>query len=126
MIEEELPVRRIQVGVLPLVLPGEMPAHPDVGESLTAGALGRALFEAVPGSVRVGLGRSRLAEHAAEINEMLLSRQLLLEPGGTPLGHELLRGHAPAVDDALRHVVTPLPVPQARRARLYRIRRYQR
>ncbi len=72
MVEQKLLIGCRQIGVLALVLPSEMLAHPDIGESLPPGALGRALFEAVPGPVRVGFGWSLLAEHPAEIDEMLL------------------------------------------------------
>ena len=48
----------VEVRALPLVLPREVVAFPDVGPAVTAGVLPRAAFEAV----RVRLGRRRLVQ----------------------------------------------------------------
>ena len=75
---QELLVGGGQVLVLALVLPGEVAALPDVGEAIAADGLLGALLEGVPVAGRVGLVGGRHAEHAAEVDEVLL--------GGGPLG----------------------------------------
>ena len=58
--------------MLALVLPGEEALLPDVGPALAAGRLLGARLEGEPVARGVGLGRRRVAEQAAEVDEVLL------------------------------------------------------
>ena len=90
----ELPECSVQVGAVALVLPGEVVALPDVGPAVAAGVLAGATLEAVGVAGRVGLGRGRLAEQAAQVDEVLLGGGALLEFGGPPLFDEPVGRHA--------------------------------
>ena len=92
----QLPERRIEVGVPALVLPGEVVALPDVCPSAAAVVLSRAALEAVAFASRIGVGGRGLAQHPAQVDEVLLRGGSLLEFGGPPLGDEFTRGHAVA------------------------------
>ena len=81
-----------------LVLPREVVALPDVGPPVAPAVLAGALLEAVALARRIGLRGRRLAEHAAQVDEVLLGRGALLEFGGAPLGDELARSHASLCD----------------------------
>ena len=74
-------------------LPSEVVALPDIRPAVPARILASAPLEAVRLAGRVGLGRSRLAEHPAKVDEVLLRCGALLQLGGAPLGDELLRFH---------------------------------
>jgi len=75
---QELLVRGLQVLPLALVFPGEMAAFPDVRESVSTSRLAGALLESIGIACRVAVVRRGDADHAAEIDEVLL--------GGSPLG----------------------------------------
>ena len=96
---EELGVGLIEVGVLTLVLPGEMAHLPDVGPALAAGRLARARLEGEPLAGRISLGRRRVANQPAQVDEVLLGRCALAQRGLLPLGDEGLGG------DGWRHWV---------------------
>jgi hypothetical protein len=66
----------IEVGAILFVLPAEVPTLPDIGEAAGAVCLRYALLEGV-GSRIVRLIRRRLADDAAEIDEVLLRRLTL-------------------------------------------------
>ena len=65
----ELPERGARSARLPLVLPGEVMALPDVGPAVAAGVLARAPLETVRLARRVRLGRRRLAQQPAQVDE---------------------------------------------------------
>ena len=94
----ELPERGVQVGVLALVLPREVVALPDVGPAVAAPVLAGSPFETVALAGGIVFRRRRLAEHAAQVDEVLLGRGALLELGGPPLGDELARRHVIAAN----------------------------
>ena len=75
---QQLAVGGGQVLALALVLPGEVAALPHVGEAVAALHLAGALLEGVVLAGGVGLVRSGHAQHAAQVDEVLL--------GGRPLG----------------------------------------
>ena len=79
--------------MLALVLPGEAVALPHVGPTGATGVLARASLEAVVLAGGVGIGGRRLAEQAAEIDEVLLRRGALRQLRRPPLGDELTRCH---------------------------------
>ena len=83
----------VEIGVLALVLPREAVPLPHVGPAVAAGVLARASLEAVVPAGGVGLGRRRLAEQPAQIDEMLLRRGALLQLRRPPLGDELTGCH---------------------------------
>ena len=86
---DELLVRRGEVRVRAFVLPGEVPALPDVRPALAAGAEPfRAGLERVRLAGRIGLVRRRHAEQAAEVDEVLLRRGALAARAVAPLGGE--------------------------------------
>ena len=87
----------IEVRVLPLVLPGEAMALPHVRPALAAGVLQRAALEAVVVPLGVRLRRGRLAEQAAQVDEVLLRRGALLQFRGMPLRYELAGDHVGGV-----------------------------
>ena len=84
---------RVEVGVLPLVLPGEAMPLPHVGPAVAAAVLARSALEAVVLAGGVGLGRGQLAEEPAEVDEVLLRRRAFLQFRRPPLGDELDRCH---------------------------------
>ena len=89
----ELVERCVKVRPLALVLPSEVVALPDVRPAVAAGVPARPALEAVRVPRRVGLGRGRLAEQAAQVDEVLLGRGALLQLGGSPLRDELVWCH---------------------------------
>ena len=91
-VEQQLAVGFVQVGVVAFVLPGEVVALPDVGVALSAGRLGRARLEGVPGARRIGFGRRGMVEQPAEVDEMFLRHRALVQLDGTPFGDEGLGG----------------------------------
>ena len=56
--------------MFPLVLPGEVVPHPDIGESLAATCFAYMLLKRVTLSDRIARGRMRLAEHFAHVKKM--------------------------------------------------------
>ncbi len=92
LVGEQLDVGGLEVLVLALVLPGEEVALPDVGEAVPSPGLGDPLLEGVLGADRVGLVRRRLAEHPAEVDEVLLGAGLLRGRHAAPLLGEGGRG----------------------------------
>ena len=61
-VQLQLLVGRLEVLVLPLVLPGEMVPHPNVGPALLVFAGFHAFLEGVPSAIGIGLGRLGLAQ----------------------------------------------------------------
>ena len=100
LIELELLQRRAEVLALALVLPGEAAALPHVGPAVAAAGLRRALLEGVPVALRIGLGRRLLAEHAAQVDEVLLRPGALLEARVAPLADEILWRHGCRIPSA--------------------------
>lgn len=88
---EQLLIGAVQVGVLALVLPGEVALLPDVGPALTAALFGGAGFEGEPRAVGVGLGRRRVVEEPADVDEVFLGGGAFFQRGVPPLGDEVLR-----------------------------------
>src|ERR1035437_4612422 len=87
-IAQELKVGGVQVVVLALVFPGKVPLLPYISKALVSFNRGDVLFEgkALAGLVdRSGVG---LAQHIAEITEMLLRAGALGEGTGFPAGDE--------------------------------------
>ena len=89
----ELVEGRVEVRAPALVLPGEAVALPHVGPAIAAAVLARAALEAVALARGVRLGRRRLAQQPAEVDEVLLRRGALLELRRPPLGNERARRH---------------------------------
>ena len=71
-VEEELIVGVVQILVLALVFPAEEILFPDIGKAVAAAVLFRALFKAEGFPRWIGLGGRGVAEHAAQVEEMLL------------------------------------------------------
>lgn len=65
-----------------------------VGGAIAAERLGDGALEAKEVAVGVGFGGCRLVEHAAEVDEVLLSGGTLLERRGLPFAYEVLGRHA--------------------------------
>ena len=80
-------------GRFPLYSPGEVVAFPDVGPAVAAGVLVRAPLKAVRLAGRVRLGRCRLVEQTAQVDEVLLRRRALLQRRDPPLRDEGVRRH---------------------------------
>ena len=78
--------------MLALVLDGEAPLVPDVGEALAAARLLDPLLEGVELAGRVGLRGLGGAEHLAEVQEVLLVGRPLRERGLAPPLREGLWG----------------------------------
>ena len=89
----ELVERRVEVRALTLVLPGEVVALPDIGPAVAAGVLPRAPLEAVPLARRVRIGRRRLVQQMAQVDEVLLRCRALLQRRGPPLRDEGVGSH---------------------------------
>ena len=83
----------VEVGLPALVLPGEAVPLPHVGPAVDTGLLAGALLEAVGLAGRVGLGRRRLSEEPAQVDEVLLRGGAFLQLRRPPLGDEFTRGH---------------------------------
>ncbi len=88
---QELLVGGVEVFVLALVLDGEAALVPDVSETSATPALLDALLESVEISLGVDLGWRGLAEHGAEIEEVLHVGGSLRERCPRPLLRESLR-----------------------------------
>jgi hypothetical protein len=101
-VEEELVIGGGEVFVLPFVLPGEVAAHPDIGEAFAAAGFGDPLLEGIPRAGRVGGGGRLLTEEGAEIEEVLLHDGALVLLHAAPFGRELLRGQGAAAHLLLR------------------------
>ena len=93
----ELRVGGGEVLALALVLPGEMVAHPDVGEALATLGLAGSLLEGVPLAGRVRVVGRGLAEHPAQVDEVLLRRGPLGPRAALPFRCELSRCRHPAL-----------------------------
>ena len=74
----ELRERRIKVGALAFVLPGEAVALPDVSPAVAARVFASATFKAIRRARRIGLSRRRLVQEPTEIEEVLLRRPTAL------------------------------------------------
>jgi hypothetical protein len=66
--------RLVEVALLLFVLPGEEILLPDVGPALAAAGLGRALLESEMVADWIVLGRCRMIEEPAQVEEMLVRR----------------------------------------------------
>ena len=85
----------VKVCAAALVFPGEVVTFPDVGPAVAAGVLAGAALEAVGLAGGIRLGRGRLAEQPADVDEVLLRGGAFLQRGrGAPLGDELVRRHS--------------------------------
>lgn len=91
---EELDVCGFQILALALVLPAEEVPLPDVGEAAAADGLLEGLLEGIRGTGRVCLGRSRLAEHRAQVEEVGLGGRTFGRLDAAPPGGELAGCHA--------------------------------
>ena len=69
----------VEIGVLALVFPSEVVALPHVSPALAALVLARAALEAIALAGGIGVCGRGLAEHAAQIDEVLLGRGAFLE-----------------------------------------------
>ena len=78
---------------LAFVFPSEVAFVPNIGPTFAAAGLMNAALERVPGAVGIGLGRIRLLQQIAEVEEMLLGGAALGQIGSFPLGDEFLRSH---------------------------------
>ena len=76
-----------------LILPAEIPLHPDVGPAFSPVSLVGATLECVMAAVRIGLGRFWLLQQFAKVQEMLLGGAPLGEIRLLPFDDELLRRH---------------------------------
>ena len=90
----ELRERRIKVGALAFVLPGEAVALPDVGPAVAARVFANATFKAIRRARRIGLSRRRLVQEPTEVEEVLMRRRPLFQRGIAPLGDKGVRRHA--------------------------------
>ena len=80
-----------------LVLPGEVVALPDVCPAVAAGVLARTPLEAVPLTSGVGVGRLRLIQQLAQVEEVLVRGGALGQRGSAPFGNEGVRSHSGAL-----------------------------
>jgi len=87
-VKEELVIGVVQILVLTLVFPAEEILFPDIGEAIAAAVLFRALFKAKVFARGIGLGGRGMAQHAAQVQEMLLRGGAFLELDFSPLGDE--------------------------------------
>ena len=87
-IEEELVVGVFQILVLAFVFPAKEILFPDIGEAIAAAVLFRAFFKAEGFARGIGLGGRGMAQHAAQVEEMLLRGGAFLELDFSPLGDE--------------------------------------
>lgn len=85
-----------KVFVTAFVLPAEVPVHPDIGPAEAAG-LFDFLTKRVPRAVLVHVGRLPLAEHLADVEEVLLTGRALRQRHVLPLRDEVLRSTPHAV-----------------------------
>ena len=82
--------------------------QPDIGPALAAAGFADAAFEGVEGAFGVGRGGLGLAEHVAQVEEMLLASAPLGKIGSLPLGDEFLRSHTLAPrDNIAERVLVP-------------------
>ena len=89
---EQLTVRRVQVLVLALVLPGKATSAPNVRPAFTTTGLTGALLERVGGAGRIGVGRW-LVEKRAQVQKVLLGSSAFVASVGSPFGDECGGGH---------------------------------
>ena len=83
----------VQVGAQTLVLPGEAVPLPHIRPAVAAGLPAGALLEAVGVAGRIGLGRRRLVQEPAQVDEVLLRGRALLQLRRPPLGDEVAWFH---------------------------------
>jgi len=93
-VAQQLLIRAVEVLVLALVLPAEVPAHPDVSPALAAVVLRDAPLERVPRNILVDVGGFRLPQQIANVEKVLLTGGPLGQRGVLPLGNEFLRRHS--------------------------------
>ena len=70
----QLHISGLQVLMLALILPAEIPTLPDIRPAVAPSKLGRAALEAIPFPLGVGIRRSALFQQPAQVDEMLLGR----------------------------------------------------
>ena len=85
--------RLVEIALLLLVFPGEIALLPDVGPAFAAAGLRRALLEGEMVADRIVLGRRRMIEQPAKVDEMLLRGRALGERDRLPFADEFLRRH---------------------------------
>ena len=84
----------VEVGVLALVLPGEVVPLPHVGPAGGAAIFAGVALEAIMRAVRIGLRGRGLVQQPAQVEEMLLRGGDFLQRGSAPLGDEGCRSHS--------------------------------
>ncbi len=87
-VEFELPVRFVEILARFLVLPAEVAAVPDVGETTPAAGFAEPLLEGEEAPLGVHLGRRRVTDQAAEVDEVGLGSSAFGQGGGAPGGLE--------------------------------------
>jgi hypothetical protein len=96
-VEHQLLQRLLQAAPGPLVLPGEVPAQPDVGKAIGARRCAAGLDQPALEAIVLRIRRLRHAEQAAEVDEMRLRAGPLIElvrgAAGAPLADEVGGGH---------------------------------
>ena len=93
MIGADPGVKPCEQAVLAFVLPGEAVPFPNIGPTVAAGVLPGAALEAIAFADRVALGRRRLAQEPAEVDEVFLRGRAFLQFRRSPLSDELTRRH---------------------------------
>ena len=101
-VAEQLRERRVQVLVLPLILPSEAVATPNVRVSVSTSGLAGTLLERVPRPIWVGFGGRPLIQQRAQIDEVFLCCGALFQRRCAPLFNESIRGHVIAVPSPAR------------------------
>ena len=89
----ELPERDVEIGMLALILPGEVVPLPNVSPTVAPLVFARSALEAVALTGRIGVGGRWLVEHPAQVDEVLLGSRAFLHFGRSPLSDELSWGH---------------------------------
>ena len=92
-VARELDHRLVEVSPALLILPGEIALLPNVRPAVAAARDRGAFFEGEVVAVGVVLGRRRVVEQPAQIQEMLLRRRALGQRMGFPFADEILRRH---------------------------------
>lgn len=88
-VAEELVEGRVKVFALALILPAEEPALPDIRLPAPAATHHGTALEGEPFPGPIHLGRLRVFNHLAEVEEMLLGSGALGQFDRSPLGNEI-------------------------------------
>jgi hypothetical protein len=89
----ELDIGRVEVAVASLLFPSEVPSLPNIRPAVATSCFQCPFLEGVPLTCRVGVGRTWLVQHPAEVDKMRLRRRALGQLDVLPLGNEVLRRH---------------------------------